>query len=85
MKAIEHLKTINAHRRLVRKGCFRVGLYYQGLTHDLSKYSPVEFWRSRGGDFDFVILTKDKGVVYSTPLKDSISLRFDFDSVRVVE
>ena len=26
------------------KGCFRVGLYWQGLTHDLSKYSPTEFW-----------------------------------------
>jgi len=25
-------------------GCFRVGLYRQGLTHDLSKYSPVEFF-----------------------------------------
>ncbi len=24
-------------------GCFRVGLYYQGLTHDLSKFSPAEF------------------------------------------
>ena len=31
------------HRRLVRKGCFAVGLYRQGLTHDLSKYSPTEF------------------------------------------
>ncbi len=38
-----HLKTVNAHRREVRKGCFRVGLYFQGLTHDLSKYSPTEF------------------------------------------
>ncbi|MCR5420290.1 MAG: DUF5662 family protein [Lachnospiraceae bacterium] len=43
MKAIEHFKTINAHRRLVRKGCFKVGLYFQGITHDLSKYSPSEF------------------------------------------
>ncbi|MCR5603627.1 MAG: DUF5662 family protein [Lachnospiraceae bacterium] len=43
MKAIKHLRTINAHRRLVRKGCFKVGLYYQGLTHDLSKYSLSEF------------------------------------------
>ncbi|WP_174819748.1 DUF5662 family protein [Pseudobutyrivibrio xylanivorans] len=43
MKAWEHLKTINHHRRLVRKGCFAVGLYWQGLTHDLSKYSWVEF------------------------------------------
>ena len=32
-----HLKTISHHRRLVRKYCFRLGLYWQGLTHDLSK------------------------------------------------
>ena len=40
----EHLKTVSRHRRLVRKYCFRLGLYRQGLTHDLSKYSPTEFW-----------------------------------------
>ena len=40
----KHFKTITHHRRLVRRGCFRVGLYWQGLTHDLSKYSPTEFW-----------------------------------------
>ena len=39
-----HLKTINHHRALVCAYCFRVGLYWQGLTHDLSKYSPTEFW-----------------------------------------
>ena len=39
-----HLHTINTHRRTVRKLCFKMGLYWQGLTHDLSKYSPVEFW-----------------------------------------
>lgn len=38
-----HLKTIRIHRREVRKGCFRLGLYMQGLTHDLSKYSLTEF------------------------------------------
>jgi hypothetical protein len=43
MKALEHFRTINEHRKLVRQGCFAVGLYYQGLTHDLSKYSPSEF------------------------------------------
>ena len=43
VKAWQHLKTITRHRRLVRRGCFRVGLYKQGLTHDLSKFSPVEF------------------------------------------
>lgn len=43
MKAWQHFKTINHHRRLVRQGCFRVGLYWQGIIHDLSKYSPTEF------------------------------------------
>ena len=44
MKPWQHFKTITYHRWLVRGGCFRVGLYWQGLTHDLSKYSSVEFW-----------------------------------------
>ena len=43
MKIIKHLKTVNKHRREVRKLCFKCGLYWQGLTHDLSKYSPTEF------------------------------------------
>ena len=44
MKPWQHLKTITHHRWLVRLGCFRVGLYRQGIAHDLSKYSPTEFW-----------------------------------------
>lgn len=44
MHFFDHLHTINRHRALVRKYCFRLGLYWQGLTHDLSKYSPQEFW-----------------------------------------
>ena len=43
-KFFGHLKTVNKHRRTVRKLCFKCGLYWQGLTHDLSKYHPVEFW-----------------------------------------
>ena len=43
MKAWKHLKTITRHRHLVRRGCLKVGLYWRGLTHDLSKYSPTEF------------------------------------------
>lgn len=43
MKAWKHFKTITYHKYLVMKGCFRVGLYKQGLLHDLSKYSPEEF------------------------------------------
>lgn len=39
-----HFYTITEHKFLVMKNCFRVGLYRQGLLHDLSKYSPEEFW-----------------------------------------
>ena len=43
MKFFQHLRTVNHHRFLVMVGCFKVGLIRQGLTHDLSKYSPTEF------------------------------------------
>ena len=43
MKVWQHFKTITYHRFLVCQGCFRVGLYWQGLIHDLSKYSKTEF------------------------------------------
>lgn len=42
-KAWEHFKTISYHKYLVAQGCFQVGLYRQGILHDLSKYSPLEF------------------------------------------
>jgi hypothetical protein len=42
-KSLSHFKTITYHKYLVAKGCFRVGLYRQGILHDLSKYSPTEF------------------------------------------
>ena len=43
MKAWKHFCTITYHKYLVAKGCFAVGLYRQGLLHDMSKYSPTEF------------------------------------------
>ncbi len=41
--ALKHFKTINKHKLEVMKNCFRVGLYKQGLLHDLSKYTWTEF------------------------------------------
>ena len=38
-----HLKTVITHKSAVMKGCFKVGLYKQGVLHDLSKFSPSEF------------------------------------------
>lgn len=43
MKAWRHFCTITYHKMLVMKGCFQVGLYWQGLLHDLSKYGFTEF------------------------------------------
>ena len=43
MNAVRHLRTINKHKFLVMKHCFQVGLFRQGLLHDLSKYSLEEF------------------------------------------
>ena len=43
MKAWNHFKTITHHKILVLVGCFKIGLYKQGLLHDLSKYTPTEF------------------------------------------
>lgn len=45
MHPFAHFKTITRHRHLVCRYCFRLGLYSQGLKHDLSKYGPTEFWR----------------------------------------
>lgn len=43
MHALGHFKTITHHKLLVMGYCFQVGLYRQGLMHDMSKYSWTEF------------------------------------------
>ena len=43
---IAHFKKICVHKYWVAKYCFKAGLYWQGITHDLSKFSPIEFCES---------------------------------------
>lgn len=38
-----HLKTVTRHRNKVIAHCAKAGILWQGLRHDLSKYSPTEF------------------------------------------
>ena len=40
-----HLSTITRHRHKVIVHCAKAGILRQGLLHDLSKYSPTEFWQ----------------------------------------
>ncbi len=38
-----HLKTVLKHKNTVLKHCIKCGIFYQGLMHDMSKFSPTEF------------------------------------------
>lgn len=39
----KHFKTITKHRHAVIRHCAKCGIFWQGLRHDLSKYTPSEF------------------------------------------
>lgn len=43
MKFLKHFNTITRHRHAVIKHCFKAGIGFQGLFHDLSKYTYTEF------------------------------------------
>ncbi len=38
-----HLNTVLQHRHMVMRHCIKAGIPLQGITHDLSKFSPTEF------------------------------------------
>ena len=42
----KHLNLVNKHRFLVFKLSIKAGIPFRGLVHDLSKYSPTEFFES---------------------------------------
>lgn len=42
----KHLRLINKHRRVIFGLCCKCGIIWQGLVHDLSKYSITEFRES---------------------------------------
>lgn len=41
-----HFKTICKHKYWVMRYCRKCGIAKQGLLHDLSKFSPTEFWNN---------------------------------------
>ena len=41
-----HLKTILTHKFWVFYYSCKLGIPWRGLVHDLSKFSPIEFWES---------------------------------------
>ncbi len=62
------------------------GLYADALSTSLfvmGKDKAIEWWGENGG-FDFILITKDKELFYSSGLKDSIQVFYPFDAVYVV-
>ncbi len=45
-KFFGHLFLVIRHRHAVFKNCFKCGIAWRGLVHDLSKFSPEEFFES---------------------------------------
>ena len=45
-KVVKHFGVITRHKWVVFRLCLKVGEPWRGLVHDLSKYSPTEFWES---------------------------------------
>lgn len=46
VRAYRHFKTIWRHKAVVFRECRACGITWQGITHDLSKFSPAEFMPS---------------------------------------
>lgn len=65
INAFKHLRKILIHKYWVGLYCFKCGLYWRGLVHDLSKFSPVEFFESikyyQGDSSPINAAKKDKG------------------------
>ena len=41
---IRHLKTVTHHKKLVMENAVKCGIPFRGIVHDLSKFSPTEFF-----------------------------------------
>ena len=46
LNILGHLKTILIHKWWVFYYCCKLGIPWQGIVHDLSKFSPTEFFES---------------------------------------
>ena len=44
--SMKHLKTICKHKYWVFHYCYKAGIPWRGIVHDLSKFSPIEFFES---------------------------------------
>lgn len=69
MRYLKYLRYIIRHKWFVGIECFKRGLFYRGIVHDLSKFLPSEFFpyanyfygnNGRQNEFDFAWLMHQK-------------------------
>ena len=64
-KIIKHTHVVMKHKWVVFKLAVKAGIPYRGLVHDLSKFSPIEFWESvkyyQGNRSPIMACKEDKG------------------------
>ena len=69
MKAIKHLFLVIRHKNKVLIHCAKCGILWRGLVHDLSKFSPTEFFESvayyQGNRSPIGVCRRAKGVSYA--------------------
>lgn len=64
--AIKHFNLVLRHKHRVLINCVKCGIVWRGLVHDLSKFSPTEFFESvkyyRGNRSPLGVCRKETGV-----------------------
>ncbi len=78
-KYFKYLQYLIKHKYYVGVECFKRGLYWQGLAHDLSKFSPDEFIPYANyfyGNGDNLLKFRDKTGYYKP--YDTGDKKFDF-------
>ena len=73
---IKYLRYVLRHRWFVMLECFRVGLYWRGLVHDLSKLRPSEFIPYARYFYGNIATGRDKSGYYKAG--DSPDERFNY-------
>ena len=63
---LRHLSLVIRHKNKVMIHCFKCGLVWRGLAHDMSKFTPTEFFESakyyQGSYSPIVACRRDKGM-----------------------
>ncbi len=65
----KHIRLVSKHKHEVLKNCAKCGIFWQGVTHDFSKFSPSELFESvkyfQGNRSPITAARRDTGMSYA--------------------